>query len=87
MVTGAMATYLRLTGAATLLIGLQVFSPERVWAITQPSLSDHNQTHTLVVLADKVNSLKPNQNQVDPPPPDPNKKKPKDTGAGGGRYY
>jgi hypothetical protein len=85
IVTGAMGTYLQLTGTASLLIGLQLFSPGRVLATTQANLVTDFSSNSSALTTKSAELLGHHLGQFTPPPPNPKEPQPKDGGAGGGR--
>jgi hypothetical protein len=85
IVTGAMGTYLQLTGTASLLIGLQLFSPGRVLATTQASLVTDFSSNSSALTTKSAEFVGYNLRGYNPPAPDPKAPQPKDGGAGGGR--
>lgn len=57
-VTGVMSNYFRLTGTATLLIGLQLFSPQMVSASINPTLPNNSPSNSFWNAAKTQNLLK-----------------------------
>ncbi|MFE1746072.1 hypothetical protein [Coleofasciculus sp. H7-2] len=70
-VTGVMSNYFRLTGTATLLIGLQLFSPQMVSARIAPNLANNSlsnsfwsatKTHNLLKSGGEAKAFQPKDN-------------------------